>query len=115
MRKVLGLIAAFSLLAGGTTQAAVVTPEKATEGCFASNPAQSTCTYKVTHDNDSPVAGIGGVGSWVVTVKIGKKTTTVKSPSTGEPTSASVDLPKGAKVTAKALSPGSTLIVGHAD
>lgn len=114
MRKVLGLATALSLLTGGATMAAV-TPAKTTEGCVASNPAQPTCTFKVTHDNESPVGGVGGVGSWIVTVKVGKKVTTAKSPSSGEPTSTSIDLPNGATVTVKALSPGSTLIVGHAD
>ena len=115
MRKVLGLVAAFSLLIGGASLAAAVTPAKTTEGCVATNPAQPTCTFKVTHDNESPVSGVGGVGSWVVTVKAGKKVITAKSPSSGEPTSTTIELPEGATVTAKALSPGSTLIVGHAD
>ena len=116
MRKVVGLIAAFSLVIAGTAIAAAVTPGRATEGCVASNPAQPTCSYKVTHESDSPVNGVGGVGSWVVTVKVGKKVVaTAKSPSSGEPTSATVELPKGATVTAKALTPGSTLIVGHGD
>ena len=116
MRKVLGLAVAFSVVSAGGALAAAVTPTRATEGCVASNPAQPTCSYKVTHDNSSPVGGVGGVGSWVVTVKVGKKVVaTAKSPSSGEPTSAGIELPEGATVTAKALSPGSTLIVGHAD
>jgi len=115
MRKFLVLIAVLTLLIGGAALAAAVSPAKSTEGCVASNPAQPSCTFKVTHDNNSPVAGVGGVGSWVVTVKLGKKVTTTKSPASGEPTSASIKLPKGATVTAKALSPGSTLIVGHGD
>lgn len=116
MRKILGLIAALALMTVGAINATALTPSDATEGCVASNPAQPTCSYKVTHDNASPVNGVGGVGSWVVTVKVGKKVvSTAKSPASGEPTSASIDLPKGATVTAKALSPGSTLIVGHGD
>ncbi len=114
MRKVIGTVAVSLLVLVGVGHAA--TTPRATEGCVASNPAQPTCTYKVTHDNESPVGGVGGVGSWVVTVKVGKKVVdSAKSPSSGEPTSATLDLPSGAKVTAKALSPGSTLIVGHAD
>jgi len=115
MRKMIGVIAVATLLVAGAGLAGAVVPSRTTEGCLATNPAQSTCSFKVTHDNASPVAGVGGVGSWVVTVKLGKKVTTVKSPSSGQPHNQSISLPKGATVTAKALTPGSTLIVGHAD
>lgn len=85
------------------------------EGCQVQNPAQPECTYTVTHEGESPVSGVAAVGSWVVTIKVGKKTETVKSPPTGEPTAVEMTIPSGAKVTMKALAPGSGGTVGHAD
>ncbi len=85
------------------------------EGCQTFNPAQPTCTYTATHDSESPVQGIAAVGSWVVTIKVGKKTETFKSPASGEPVAEAVTIPSGAKVTMKALAPGSGGTVGHGD
>ena len=85
------------------------------EGCQTQNPAQPTCTYTATHDSESPVQGIAAVGSWVVTIQVGKKKDTYKSPATGEPVAEAITIPEGAKVTMKALSPGSGGTVGHAD
>ena len=85
------------------------------EGCQTQNPAQPACSYTATHDSDSPVQGIAAVGNWVVTIKVGKKTETYKSPATGEPVAEAVTIPSGAKVTMKALTPGSGGTVGHAD
>ena len=98
--------------AGGTVQWSDVTE---VEGCQVQNPAQPTCTYTATHEGESPVSGIAAVGSWVVTIKVGKKTETIKSSATGEPTAVEMTIPSGAKVTMKALSPGSGGTVGHAD
>ncbi|MGH2754078.1 MAG: hypothetical protein ACRDLB_06550 [Actinomycetota bacterium] len=84
----------------------------APEGCEAMNPAQSTCTFTVMEDMEGPVAGVAGQGSWLVKVKRGKKTEKIKSPSSGEPTAVEYLFQAGDVVTAKALSPGSALIVG---
>ena len=114
MKKVLiatVLIGALALPA----QAASVDAPREVEGCQVLNPVQPTCTYTATHEGESPVSGIAAVGSWVVTIKVGKKTETVKSPSTGEPTAVEMTIPSGAKVTMRALAPGSGGTVGHAD
>lgn len=86
-----------------------------TEGCQVQNPVQPKCSYKATHEGGSPVSGVAGVGSWVVKVKVGKKTEVVKSPASGEPTGVTMTIPSGAKVTMQALTPGSGGVVGHAD
>jgi hypothetical protein len=86
------------------------TPLKAVEGCEAVNPGQPTCTYKAA--GTTVFGGAAGQGKWVVTVKVGRKTTTYRSPSSGEPTGTQFLIKKGAKVTAKALAPGSGVIVG---
>ena len=84
----------------------------APEGCEAMNPAQSTCTFTVMEDMEGPVAGVAGEGTWIVKVKRGKKTEKIKSPSSGEPTAVEYLFEAGDVVTAKALSPGSSMIVG---
>lgn len=86
-----------------------------TEGCQVLNPAQSSCSYKATHEGETPVSGILGWGSWTVKIKVGKKTTVEKSPASGEPTVAELVVPKGATVTMTALTPGSGGTVGHVD
>jgi len=83
------------------------------EGCQAFNPGQPSCTYKVTHEAESDVTGAAGFGSWVVKIKRGKRTETIKSPASGEPAAITYEYRKGDKVTAKALSPGSVVIAGH--
>ena len=85
------------------------------EGCQAMNPAQPTCSYTVTHTTDSPVTGFAGVGNWEAKIKRGKKTTTVKSPGTGEPTAVTFEFEVGDKVSVTTLSPGSSVIAGHGD
>jgi hypothetical protein len=85
------------------------------ESCQAYNPGQPKCTYTVTHSTDSPVTGVAGVGTWIVKIKRGKKTITVKSPYTGEPTAIEIQFRPKDKVTAVAATPGSALVVGHAD
>lgn len=85
------------------------------EGCQVQNPTQPTCSYTATHEGETPVSGVAGVGSWVVKIKIGKKTEVIKSPATGEPTAVEMTIPSKAKVTMEALTPGSGGTVGHAD
>ena len=114
MKKLLALVAMCALALPAAAQAA--TPDsREPEGCQAVNPGQPTCTYTVTHDNDSPVSGIAAIGQWQVTIQVGKKKTIEKSPSSGEPTTVTIAFPEGAKVTAKAISPGAVVIVGHVD
>ncbi len=113
MRKV--LIAGVLIGALALPAHAAVEPPVQTEGCQVFNPVQPTCSYTATHDSDSPVQGIAGVGSWVVTIKVGKSKETYKSPASGEPAAEAVTIPEGAKVTMKALAPGSGGTVGHAD
>lgn len=85
-------------------------PATDAEGCFAMNPAQPKCTYTATADTTG--GGAAGSGSWVVTIKLGKKTTTVKSPSDGSPSGKQFTIKKGSVVTATALTAGSGVIVG---
>lgn len=90
------------------------------EGCQAFNPGQPKCSYEVTHETDSPVTGVAGAGDWIVKIKRGKgkkkQVEKIRSSSSyGEPTAVEFQFEAGDKVTAKALSPGSGLIVGHAD
>lgn len=82
------------------------------EGCEAVNPGSPVCTLKITHDTTGPVSGVAGVGDWIVIAKKGKKKVTLKSPSSGEPSAQEYLFVTGTKVTAKALSPGSALVVG---
>ena len=85
------------------------------EGCQVFNPAQPTCSYTATHEGESPVTGIFGWGTWIVKIKVGKKTTVHKSPGAGEPTAVEIPIPKGAQVTMTAVSPGAGGTVGHVD
>ena len=85
------------------------------EGCQVLNPAQSSCSFKATHEGGTPVTGIFGWGSWTVKIKVGKKTTVKKSPATGEPTVVEMVIPRGATVTMTALTPGSGGTAGHVD
>lgn len=110
------LIAALAISALAVPAAHASAPElREVEGCQVANPGQPTCSYTVTHEGGSPVTGIAAVGQWVVKIKVGKKTTTEKSPASGEPTAVEMVIPEGAKVTMEALSPGSAGTVGHAD
>jgi hypothetical protein len=85
------------------------------EGCQAQNPLQPTCSYTVTHTSSTPVTGVGGVGEWVVFVKRGAQKLTFKSLPDGRPTMLEISFKIGDKVSAKAISPGSGLTVGHFD
>lgn len=106
MRKLfVGAVSA--LIVMGTVPAHSVPPE----GCEAVNPGAPTCTFKVTHDTAGPVSGVAGEGKWVVIVKRGRTKTVLKSPS-ADPSALEFLFRKGDKVTAKALTPGSALIVG---
>jgi len=117
MRKIVVAALIAALVVPGTSLAAwpvgagVVEPES----CQAYNPGQPKCSYTVTHSTDSPVTGVAGVGTWVVKIKRGKKTITVKGPYTGEPTAMEIQFRPKDKVTAIAVNPGSALVVGHAD
>lgn len=103
---------------GALTAALMVVPagiagsagSDAPEGCEAVNPVQSTCTY--TAEGVDTFGGVAGRGDWVVKVKVGKRTTTYKSPPSGDPTGIQFMIPAGAKVTATATSAGSGLVVG---
>lgn len=88
-----------------------VPPDDAPEGCVALNPAQPTCSYKAAEAVDT-FGGAAGRGNWIVKVKVGKKTTTYKSPASGEPYGTQFMVPAGATVTASATSAGSGVIVG---
>lgn len=114
MKRLLAIIAVIGLV-GLAPASNASSRVKEAEGCQVANPVQPTCTFKVTHPAESPVAGIAGVGSWEVTVKAGKKVTKYKSPATGEPTVVEEVFPTGATVTMKALTPGSAGTAGHAD
>ncbi len=107
MRKLIVGIAS-TALALGAFPAHSMPPE----GCEAVNPGQPVCKFKVTHDTAGPVSGVAGVGDWKVIVKHGKKKTVLKSPSSGDPIAQEHLFLAGDKVTAKALSPGSGLVVG---
>jgi hypothetical protein len=85
---------------------------RAPEGCEAMNPAQSTCSFTVLEDMEGPVAGVAGRGDWIVKGKRGKKTIKIKSPAGGAPTAVEFLYQQGDKVTAIALSPGSSLVAG---
>lgn len=99
----------------GASQAAFVRSDREPEGCQAFNPGQPKCTWKFTHDTDSPVNGVAGMGTWIVKIKRGKKTEVIKSPAYGEPTAVEHAFRKGDKVVAIAKSAGSGLVVGHVD
>jgi hypothetical protein len=80
--------------------------------CLAMSPAQPQCSFTVAEDATTPVSGAAGRGDWVVIIKRGKVKTTLRSPSGGEPTAESFAFIAGDKVTAKALSPGSSVLTG---
>ncbi len=117
MSKIVTAAVTATLVLSGTSPAAVPigTGADEPESCHAYNPGQPKCTYKVSHSTDSPVTGVAGVGTWVVKIKRGKKTISVKSPYTGEPTAMEIQFRPKDKVTAIAVNPGSALVVGHAD
>lgn len=112
MRKI---IIACSVLAVLTqTASAEPVATLAPEGCQAFNPGQPSCSFKVTHASGTPVSGYVAAGSWVIKIKEGKKTTTIKS-SSPAPTGVTSTFANGAKVSAETLSPGSFVIIGHVD
>lgn len=117
MRRIAVASLIVALVAPGSSLAAMpaATGADEPESCQAFNPGQPKCSYTVTHSTDSPVTGVAGVGTWVVKIKRGKKTITVKSPATGEPTAIEIQFRPKDKVTAVAATPGSALVVGHAD
>jgi hypothetical protein len=61
---------------------------------------------------EGPVAGVAGRGDWIVKVKRGKKTIKIKRPAGGAPPAVEFLYQQGDKVTAIALSPGSSLVAG---
>jgi hypothetical protein len=118
MKKLLAVTAICALALPAAANANAADPVEVTrevEGCQVVNPGQPTCTYTATHEGTSPVSGIAAVGQWQVTFQVGKKKTVEKSPASGEPTVVEMTIPKGAKVTMEALSPGSAGTVGHGD
>jgi uncharacterized low-complexity protein len=115
MRKILLVTAVVGALSMAVTPAGAMRSSDGEEGCQAVNPGQPTCSYTATHPSSSPVAGIAGVGNWVVKVKLGKKVDTFKSPASGEPTAVELNFEEGSKVSVKTLTPGTAVIVGHAD
>ena len=106
-----GLILGMAMVVTGPALAA----RDSEEGCQAFSPGQESCSYTSTHEGGTPVSGIAGVGSWIVKVKVGKDVQTFKSPATGEPTEVEMPFEEGTKVSAKALAPGSVVVVGHVD
>jgi hypothetical protein len=116
MKKLVAAIAISALALPAAAHAgAPLETTREVEGCQVVNPGQPTCTYTATHEGTSPVSGIAAVGTWQVTFQVGKKKTIEKSPASGEPTVVEMTIPKGAKVTMEALSPGSAGTVGHGD
>ncbi len=109
MKKAIVLAVAIVFITAGIARS--VETFKTPEGCEAVNPGQPTCTYKTTEDV-ATFGGAAGAGSWTVTVKVGKRITSYKSPVSGEPSGTQFMIPAGATVTAKALTPGSGVIVG---
>jgi hypothetical protein len=116
MRKLViaGVISGMALLPGAS-EAAVggQSTVREPESCQAFNPGQPTCTFTATSASATPVSGIAGAGTWVVIVKRGKLKTVFKSPASGEPTAVGFEIAPGDKITAKALAPGTALVVGH--
>lgn len=109
MRNVIVGIAVAAIVAAPSAVGAARGPN---DRCVAVNPAQSQCSFTVTETATTPVTGAAGRGDWIVIVKRGKVKTPIKSPSSGEPTAISYPLTAGDKVTAKALSAGSSVIAG---
>lgn len=117
MRKLViaGIITGMTLLPGaGEAAVGEGSSAREPESCQAFNPGQPKCTFTATSASATPVSGVAGAGSWVVIVKRGKLKTVYKSPAAGEPTAVGFAIAPGDKITAKALTPGSGLIVGHA-
>ena len=113
MRRLVILATAAALtVAGAAPGTAALLDRMPPEGCEAVNPGQPKCTFRATHNTTGPVSGAAGEGKWVVVVKRGRKTITLKSPSSGEPAGVEFLYKKGDKVTAKALSAGSSVIAG---
>ena len=112
MRKLVVALLTLGLFIG---PAAGARTSKGREGCQAFDPLQPTCRFTVTHHAESPVTGIGGSGDWIVFVKRGDETLRYESPANGQVWLMEVAFRVGDKVTAKALSPGSGLTVGHED
>lgn len=85
------------------------------EGCVALNPVQPTCSYTAAEALDT-FGGVAGRGDWVVKITVGKKkkkkVSRYESPGDGSPYGVEFRIPAGAKVVAKATSPGSGLAVG---
>lgn len=109
MKKVLLLLSA-ALLIASVSAASATALDDALEGCAAVNPGQPKCSF--TAEGVDTFGGVAGHGKWVVKVKVGKRTTSYKSPASGEPNGQQFMIPAGAKVTATAISTGSGLIVG---
>jgi hypothetical protein len=84
----------------------------APEGCEAMNPAVPSCSFTVAESMSGPVSGVAGEGTWVVKVKRGKQKIKLNSPSGGAPFVIEFLFRAGDKVTAIAVSPGASLIVG---
>jgi len=117
MRKlvVAAIIAGMTLLPGaGRAEITTRSTADESESCQAFNPGQPVCKFTAEAASATPVSGVSGAGSWVVIVKRGKLKTVYKSPAGGEPTAVEFAIAPGDKITAKALTPGSGLIVGHA-
>ena len=115
MKKLCMVLTVTSVLGMAVPAQGYVARADEPEGCQVFNPAQSSCSFTVTHSGASPVSGIFGWGSWVVKIKVRKKTQVIKSPAAGEPTVVEMSIPEGAKVSMEALSPGSGGTVGHVD
>lgn len=110
MRKSALVALSAALLVASGSIAGSVQLDDAPDGCAAINPAQPTCTY--TAEGVDTFGGVAGNGTWIVKIKVGKRTTTYKSPASGEPTGEQFMIPAGAKVTATATAAGSGLVVG---
>jgi hypothetical protein len=108
MRRIIVALIATGLLVSMAPMGRSMPPE----GCAAYNPGEPVCRFEVTHNTAGPVSGVAGRGSWAVVVKRGKKRIVLKSPPSGEPYSEEFLFKKGDKVTARARSAGSSLIVG---
>jgi hypothetical protein len=106
------LVAALLAIPIATSSASIALSD---EGCQAQSPLQPACSYEVTHTSATPITGAGGIGDWLVTVKRGKQILKFESLPDGRPTFLEISFKIGDKVTAKALSPGSGLTVGHLD
>lgn len=115
MKKFSAVLAATALLTIAAPAHGFVAEDVEPEGCQVLNPAQPSCSYTATHEGESPVSGIFAWGTWIVKIKVGKKTETIKSPAAGEPTVVEMTIPSGAKVSMEALSPGAGGTVGHVD